>query len=36
MLALHPILEMETVMNYSIEFGVLMRAVCPTVSGLDG
>jgi hypothetical protein len=36
MLPLHPIFEMEILKNYSIEFGVLMRAVCPTVSGLVG
>jgi hypothetical protein len=28
--------EMNLVTNYSLEFGVMMRAVCPTVSGLDG
>ena len=28
--------EMNIMTNYSLEFGVVMRAVCPTVSGLVG
>jgi hypothetical protein len=27
---------MKTIANYSLEFGVVMRAVCPVMAGLDG
>ena len=27
---------MSIIANYSLEFGVVLRAVCPTPAGLDG
>lgn len=36
MLPVHPIPLMNITTNYSLEFGVVLRAVCPTRSGLAG
>jgi hypothetical protein len=35
-LAVHPTPPMNIMTNYSLEFGVVLRAVCPTVAGLGG
>ena len=32
----HPISLMNIMTNYSLEFGVVLRAVCPTRTGLVG
>jgi hypothetical protein len=32
----HPTPLMNIVTNYSLEFGVVLRAVCPTRAGLGG
>lgn len=34
--AAHPIPLMNIMTNYSLEFGVVLRAVCPTRTGLSG
>lgn len=34
--ASHPIPLMNIMTNYSLEFGVVLRAVCPTGTGLKG
>jgi hypothetical protein len=36
MVILPLILLMNIVTNYSLEFGVMLRAVCPTRAGLPG
>ena len=36
MVASHPIPLMKIMTNYSLEFGVVLRAVCPTQTGLEG
>ncbi len=36
MIPTHSISLMNIMTNYSLEFGVVLRAVCPTLSGLVG
>ena len=36
MVVAHPISLMNIMTNYSLEFGVVLRAVCPTRTGLAG